>query len=258
MRWVFRSRPIASPRTISRGSLKDDPKRAAAAFPQFERKFEALRDAMEKASETIENAAKQENASEVARAANVRTLMIVALLASVALAVVLGLAVRSYLVRPLAALGKVTHDLATGNYDTEVPVTGRRDELGTVARGLVELRDAGRQKRTLEMEGAVAREAQSAIVSALSEGLGRLREGDFTKPITGEFAPEYAILQENFNHASSELREMMQIVNGITRRSTPRGPGHCRVERRACPADGKQRSKPRGDIGRADRDRRTG
>ena len=196
--------------------LKDDPKRAAAAFPQFERKFEALRDAMEKASETIENAAKQENASEVARAANVRTLMIVALLASVALAVVLGLAVRSYLVRPLAALGKVTHDLATGNYDTEVPVTGRRDELGTVARGLVELRDAGRQKRKLEMEGAVAREAQSAIVSALSEGLGRLREGDFTKPITGEFAPEYAILQENFNHASSELREMMQIVNGIT------------------------------------------
>ncbi len=206
---------IASAREMQR-RLKKDPVHAAAAFPAFERHFERLRDAMEKASETIENAAKQANASEVTKASSVRTLMIAALMASVALAIVLGMVVSRFLVRPLAALGKVTHDLATGNYDSDVPHRGRADELGTVARGLVELRDAGRQKRVLENEGAAAREAQSVIVHALSEGLKRLREGDFTKPIAGTFAPEYAILQENFNHASGELRDMMQIVNSIT------------------------------------------
>ena len=195
--------------------LRENPGRAGAAFPAFDRTFLTLQDAMDKASKTIEAYAKQDNAEEVSRALFVRSIMIVALVSSFLLLIVLALVVRKYLVRPLVALGSVTNDLATGNYNSDVPHITRSDELGVVARGLVNLRDAGRQKVTLEIETNRGRAAQAAIVDALAMGLARLRNGDFTKLIEGEFAADYLVLQDNFNHAASELRDMMQIVNTI-------------------------------------------
>jgi methyl-accepting chemotaxis protein len=195
--------------------LLNDPKRAGAAFPAFDRKFLALQDAMDKASETIEAYAKQDNAAEKSRAAQVRVVMIAALVSSLLLLIGLAVLVRRFLVRPLVALDSVTRELATGNYESDIPHVTRPDELGAVARGLVELRNAGRQKVALERETEQGRAAQAAIVDALALGLARLRNGDFTKTIEGEFAADYRVLQENFNHAASELREMMQIVNTI-------------------------------------------
>ncbi len=205
---------VESAREMQRILLKD-PKRAGAAFPSFNNKFQALLEAMEKASETIEAYAKQGNAAETARADQVRFVMVAALVCSLLLLVGLAILVRRLLVRPLVALGSVTHGLAAGNYDTDVPHVERRDELGTVARGLVELRNAGRKKVALELESEQGRAAQAAIVDALAQGLSRLRNGDFTKKIEGEFASDYTVLQDNFNHAAGELREMMQIVNTI-------------------------------------------
>jgi methyl-accepting chemotaxis protein len=142
--------------------------------------------------------------------------MIAAIAACLALLIGLSVLVRGYLVRPLAALGGVTHHLAAGDYAAEVPETARRDELGTVARGLVALRDAGRAKIALEHANAESRAAQVAIVDALAIGLDGLRNGDFTKTLDGAFAREYSVLQQNFNFASDSLREMFQNVNGIT------------------------------------------
>lgn len=196
--------------------LTDDPTHAAAAFPAFNRTFLTLQDAMDKTSSTIEAFAKNVNAAQATKAAQVRGTMLVALGSSVVLLGILGLLVRSYLVRPLAALGAVTHDLADGDYAANVPDTTRGDELGTVARGLVALRDAGRQKVLLEAASAKNAEAQRAVVDALSIGLADLRDGDFTKTLDHPFPAEYLVLQENFNHALGALSEMMQVVNKIT------------------------------------------
>jgi methyl-accepting chemotaxis protein len=175
-----------------------------------------LKIAMEKASQTIEGFAKVENAEAIARAKLVHMMMTVVIVISFVLLAGLSLVVRRHLVRPLTALGRVTDSLATGDYAQEIPGTKRGDELGAVARGLVVLRDAGRQKVVLEQANAESRAAQVAIVAALAIGLDNLRHGDFTKSIDGDFAPEYAVLQANFNHAAGELRAMIQTVNGIT------------------------------------------
>ncbi|MBB5694274.1 methyl-accepting chemotaxis protein [Muricoccus pecuniae] len=81
---------------------------------------------------------------------------------------------------PLSALADATDRLAAGELETELPATGRADEVGRLASALLVLRDASRQARALEQEAAALRargegerrQAQLALAEEVERSLG--------------------------------------------------------------------------------------
>ncbi|UEM07664.1 methyl-accepting chemotaxis protein (plasmid) [Skermanella rosea] len=66
----------------------------------------------------------------------------------------LGFIVLRLVVRPLTGMAAAMQSIAGGNLETEVRGTGRRDEIGTLARALQVFKDNGLEMRRLEREAA--------------------------------------------------------------------------------------------------------
>lgn len=151
-----------------------------------------------------------------------------------ALAAILGLVLSTLIGRgitlPIARLVSTMAELAKNRTDVEVAATGRRDEIGEMARAVIVFRDAAVAKLELERDAveqrriaelaqqanaeAAARAAQEQedVVSALALGLERLSSGDMTFRITTAFAPAYQKLKEDFNAAMQELQQTMRLI----------------------------------------------
>ena len=130
-----------------------DPASAASEYPRFSASFKRLESAMAGASDAIQ-AHNQTITEKEHRLGLISTIATggSAVLCLIVL-VMLGVAVRRKLVRPLEALSETARAIAKGNYTTEIYATEREDELGTMANALVELRQAGLDK--IELEKAV-------------------------------------------------------------------------------------------------------
>ncbi|BCH29614.1 chemoreceptor McpA [Mesorhizobium sp. L-8-10] len=133
---------------------------------------------------------------------------------------------------PINALTAAMGRLAAGDNATEVPATGRRDEIGQMAGAVQVFKDAQIAKVRLEAEavetraGADADRARSeeekareaaedrVAVSALAAGLSRLAEGDLSYRITEAFAPKAEQLKTDFNRAIAELQATMATIHG--------------------------------------------
>lgn len=107
--------------------------------------------------------------------------------------------------RPLASMTDYMGLLAKGDLKTEVPFTGRSDELGSMARAVevfrtsalrnIDLENEAEQTRFATEEERAANEAEKArqaqqlqeAVSALAEGLGQLADGNLSFRITKPF-----------------------------------------------------------------------
>ncbi|WP_202311202.1 methyl-accepting chemotaxis protein [Mesorhizobium sp. L-8-10] len=141
------------------------------------------------------------------------------------------LSVRS-VTQPINALTSAMGRLATGDHSTEVPATGRRDEIGQMAGAVQVFKDAQIAKVRLEAEavetraGADADRARSeeekareteqdrVAISSLAAGLSRLAEGDLSYRITEAFAPKAEQLKTDFNRAIAELQATMATIHG--------------------------------------------
>jgi methyl-accepting chemotaxis protein len=115
-------------------------------------------------------------------------------------------------VRPLAQGAATMKAMAEG--DTHIEIVGERrtDEIGDMARALVEFRKAEIEKRTLQAAEEGNREAQREVIIALSAALQNLASGNVTYQIDQELTGEYEVLRKDFNSAMTAMASALKTV----------------------------------------------
>jgi methyl-accepting chemotaxis protein len=138
---------------------------------------------------------------------------------------------RATAIRPLRALARDTKALADGDIDISSNASGRRDEIGDMARALDVFREAFVRNRKLEEEAEASRrrmeadrqrtqeqaehEAQQRLTiatSGLATGLRRLASGDLAFHLDEPFAPEFEGLRQDFNASVAQLGETLILI----------------------------------------------
>lgn len=87
--------------------------------------------------------------------------------AALVISILLGIWLARGIIRPISSVTHAIHGLADGNLEIEIPARDNRDEIGTMARALVVLRDAGRAQARLEREVAEQRRIRARRDSAM-------------------------------------------------------------------------------------------
>jgi methyl-accepting chemotaxis protein len=200
-----------------------------AATPDFMSQFQVLEGRMEAASEKIETAAAAQAKVATGEAALAQILMLVMLGLGVAFAGLLILVARKALVRPLSDITQALSRLAKGDMTVEPPHTGRKDEIGVMARALLAFRQAvadrqaeleaaderekiEEERRENEKRRAAAEQTQKQVVESLAHGLSSLAEGDLTYRLNQPFGADYERLRADFNAAVDRLQATMRTV----------------------------------------------
>jgi methyl-accepting chemotaxis protein len=124
--------------------------------------------------------------------------------------------------RPIVALTATMARLAAGDSAITVPETGRRDEIGTMARALLVFRETASAKASIDAAARVAAQAkeradteQRRVIEQIGRALAGLAEADLTVRLAS-FPPGYAALQTDFNAAV----EALGLAFGTVARST--------------------------------------
>ena len=117
-----------------------------------------------------------------------------------AVAIVLGFMFRKAIADPYVATVVRMEGLAAGDLKSPILRTDYTDCVGRLTRAMVTFRDAAADQRAKADEQAV-------VVSALTQGLAKLSNGDLTCDIAEDFPPSYASLKTNFNAAVAALRD---------------------------------------------------
>ncbi len=146
------------------------------------------------------------------------------------LGIMLAFAIGRSISRPMLSLTESVEKIAAGNYEVDVPCQNERNELGTLSRAVLVLRNESQEKVRLEIETQHATEAANrereareaekareaaeaqATIHALADSLGRLSRGDLVCEIDTPFVREFEQLRTDFNSAVVKLRETMETV----------------------------------------------
>ena len=136
-------------------------------------------------------------------------------------------------VRAVSAMAGYMNKLAADDYETEVPYTGRRDEIGDMAHAVSVFRTAGLEKQRLESEAEAsrraaenersAREAETVerqraakfAVDVMGKGLNRLAEGDLVQRIEVPLAAEADQLRADFNVSVEKLQQTVLGIHAV-------------------------------------------
>jgi methyl-accepting chemotaxis protein len=142
------------------GRLEEAGRIALAAAPEVEAIRQKLRGIEQRVDELIRGMAQQAAAEMRQGRAWLASLAAGGILLAVGLALWI---VLRRVTGPLTRLSRRADALAAGQLEEETSETGRRDEVGAIARGLEALRAAARRARLLEAEAATAgQEAEAA------------------------------------------------------------------------------------------------
>ena len=143
--------------------------------------------------------------------------------------------------RPVASLSKTMTTLAQGDLDVTVAATGRKDEIGLMARAVQIFKDNAVALRTSEAEqqristsseaerlrneaaSKGAAQDQAFVMERIAQGLARLSQGDLTVRVVDQFPEGYGQLRTDFNgamdHLDQAMSQVMAAVGGIGRSS---------------------------------------
>ena len=151
------------------------------------------------------------------------------LMAVTALVVTVILGVLGYLLslmitRPIPRLASAMEAIAENHYDTDVPYTGRGNEVGAMARAVEVFRDNGR--RVSEMTTAEAariiadQESRQQMMTELQSAFGQVVDaavaGDFTRQVTVEFPdPELNGLASSVNNLVTTFNRGVTEIGGV-------------------------------------------
>ena len=128
------------------------------------------------------------------------------------LSVVLGwLAARSIL-RPLGQVGMAMDRVADRDYDIALPEQTRGDEIGGLARGLLDFRDKLRASDIVEEEQKTLQDEQARVVARLRTAITHLAGGDLTHRIKNPFSSDYEELRHDYNRSVDNLNETVGSV----------------------------------------------
>jgi methyl-accepting chemotaxis protein len=141
--------------------------------------------------------------------------------------------------RPLGALTGAMRELASGNFDIQLPGLDRKDEVGSIANAVAEFKiraaerareesdeSMRRQQREAELQAKAAEEQarsaeqQAAVVRALTQGLERLAAGDLTYRIEAPVAAQYQALKDNFNATIARIGDAITAIAVAAREVT--------------------------------------
>ncbi|MBF9034432.1 HAMP domain-containing protein [Rhodobacterales bacterium HKCCE2091] len=122
------------------------------------------------------------------------------------------IALRPIITRPLAQVGKVIDDLASGEYGTPVPHQSRGDEVGGIARNVENLKSRLSEAARLETAQKAAQVQQRKIVEQLSAALKTLASGDLTIQITEDMGSDYEAVRVDFNQTVSTMIDIIETV----------------------------------------------
>ncbi len=153
----------------------------------------------------------------------------------IAICVMLGLRLIGLIVlRPINQISAYMGQLATGDYETEIPCKQARNEIGAMVRALGVFRAAilseresqanlagarlaaEAAQRAHEAQVAEAAAAQKFVVDSLATGLVAFANGDLTCHISSWFSADYKTLRMDFNHAVTKMQETMRRIRGTT------------------------------------------
>lgn len=187
-----------------RDTVLRNPQAAGPAFADFVKRFEALEKSMGDTSTAIEAASGALAEKQLAMGRWLLVAILASAVVSIAVVGTIALMVRRHLVRPLVDLSGVTYRLAEGHYDTEIAGADRQDELGTLAKALVVLGQAGKDKQRLE--------------NAVAESVGQISAGSSQIAVASDDLADRTEMQaasvaqaaEIMSHVTSSVRSTAQ------------------------------------------------
>lgn len=173
--------------------------------------------------------------AESGRAASVPRKLLNLVLAGLALAVLAAAAaylVRSLVAQPVSILAEEIENLRAGAYANDIPFVERGDEVGMIAKNLSDLQSQLAEAARTAQDKAKGETDQRLVVEALTVGLQTVANGDLTKRIETEFAPEYETLRSNFNDTVDTIVRVIQQMaqNSETIRSSAESIARSSVE----------------------------
>lgn len=155
--------------------------------------------------------------------AKVRQASLLALMEGLAVGVVivvlLAASLRS-LLQPLGGMTAAIHEIEKGNLSGEVPAKDRKDDLGSMAKALLAMRDGLTKAKALEESERHRQMQQERVVRDLTTALERLAALDLTyrieSPSHDPFPADYDSLRQNLNCSMDALQSIVRTVSEAT------------------------------------------
>lgn len=131
---------------------------------------------------------------------------------------------------PLMALSDYMKTLASGDLQSTVPFTHRKDEMGDMARSVAVFRKAGIEKLSMEQENIKQQQHLDAeratrlkeqqeqaqnlqtVIEHLGTGLERMSKLNLRLTIDTPFNPEFESLRNDFNKSLSNFQSTMSLI----------------------------------------------
>lgn len=157
-------------------------------------------------------------------------LSVIAMVFGTVLAIAGGLMLVETLRGPLRRVTEVMKRLADGDLDVSIEGRERGDEIGDMVRSVTVFRDAAVENVRLEQEAASARELstdeserrnaerarvaaeQRRALTALSDVLGKLAEGNLEESMAEDLAEDFVEMARTYNQAVETLRTTLADV----------------------------------------------
>ncbi|TNM62605.1 methyl-accepting chemotaxis protein [Aliirhizobium smilacinae] len=143
-------------------------------------------------------------------------------------------AIRTWLVHPIQALGLTMGRLSGGDLSADVAGGERKDEIGGMARAVLVFKESGLRALTLETDAASERDqseqqqrrtaeqdrrrsvAMTEATQGLAEGLKHLASGDLSFRLDKSFAEDFESLRADFNRTVEQLCDTLAAVTTAT------------------------------------------
>ncbi|MFZ7091544.1 methyl-accepting chemotaxis protein [Primorskyibacter sp. 2E233] len=164
-------------------------------------------------SKQTDAAAEKVAAEAVEQTTRANTLLLTVSLSAIAGSLVVTFLFGRLLTVPISALGDSVGRLAKEDYESEVQGTQRKDELGSIARNLSDLRNslADAQKATAQERDA--NERRVSLFLGLGRAMNLLKDGEVGQQMPAsewqDLGEEYVALCSDFNALSNGLKELV-------------------------------------------------
>ncbi|TLP64362.1 methyl-accepting chemotaxis protein [Parasedimentitalea maritima] len=135
--------------------------------------------------------------------------------ALVAIILTLSILVARDISRGLSGLNKALKELGESNLDIEIPGSNRKDQLGSMARSVVVLREGALEKRTADAEMEKTRRDQTWMAQQVGKALSSLNRKMLTYRIEEDFPEDFNTLRLDFNDSAQALETAVMSVSQL-------------------------------------------
>lgn len=138
--------------------------------------------------------------------------MLVAVVAMAGIAV----AVAEWMTRRLRKLTEVMFEFVDGRFEAWVPYIDAKGELGMMAQSIYRFKQLSRAAiRQKDEDEAQLHAKHQAVVDLVTDGLNALANADLSRHFHEPLAPEYDAIRDDFNTATTRLRDVMTELAAV-------------------------------------------